>query len=165
MSNKVIIPEYNINGTYPSNYLFIIDKIPNVVFSLKSFPFPGLTSTPAEVPYQNKNNKLPGDNLVYGELSLQVFLDEYFQTHYELYNWLYRNVTGANSNYSDIYSDGSLLYYNNSLKKLAMRLKIVNLQPVSIQEFDLDNISTEEASFSANLVYDYYEPEYLLIDT
>lgn len=162
MSNKVIIPEYNINGTYPSNYLFIVDKIPKTIFSLKSFPLPGISGTAVNVAYQNYTNKVPPDTLTFGDLSTQVFLDENWVTHKEIYTWFVNNVLGVNIEVGDIYSDGTLLFYNNSLKKVALRVKFQNMQPVGVQDIDLDNITVDETSFTANFVYDKYEIEYPL---
>jgi hypothetical protein len=101
---NIKIDEYNINGTYSSNFLFILKKLPHVVFALKTFPLPSVSSQPVETPYPNINTKEPGDTLRFGDLQCNIFLDEYWQNHKEIWDWHFSNVMGGSDDFNEIYA-------------------------------------------------------------
>lgn len=158
---NIKIDEYNINGSYPSNVLLLIKKIPKTVFALKNFPFPGVSSNPAEINYPNQPVSAPGDSVTYNDLNCEVFVDEYFLNHREIFTWFINNTTGVYTDFEDIYSHGMIIFYNNSLKIPVLEIKFFNLHPFNVDNIETDNINTDEMTFNTIFKYDKYEPNYL----
>ena len=115
------------------------------------------------IPHENFTNTIPADHLDFGELSCNVFVDEYYTEHKSIYDWLYNNFTWVNQDYTDIYSDGILLTYNNSLKVVVLEIKVKNMHPISFTSIEKDNVNTNEQGFDVVFGYDYYTPDYKML--
>jgi hypothetical protein len=114
---------------------------------------------------------MPGDKMEYGELSMEVLLDEDFSSYMEVYNWMLRHVqteqiskrgglgTGPSSDqptYADI-SLVALTSHNNSNKTF----KYIDCLPVAVGDirFEAQNQSVEYVTFPVSFRFSYFEIE------
>ena len=68
----------NINYLQATSFKLLVDRkhYPNLEFFCQSVSHPGMTMSAVETPFRKAAIPLPGDTLVFGELSCQLILDE-----------------------------------------------------------------------------------------
>jgi hypothetical protein len=104
----------NKNFLQPTGFTFVINRknYPNLEFFAQSVTHPGASVNPLELPI-NRITSVPlaGDKITYGQLTLDVMLDEDMTSYKEMQNWLERIVNdghvpedkgGKISTYADI---------------------------------------------------------------
>lgn len=79
-----------INKSFLSNnkFEFTMQRLPNLVFFVQSVNLPEIALTQNGVPSPFTQVKVPGNQLVYGEISLTLMMDEDFLSWFEIYNWM-----------------------------------------------------------------------------
>lgn len=84
----------NKNYLSPTNFKITIDlaNYRNLEYFVQSFNHPSVTIPSAELAYKRTNAFFAGDKLDYGELSVQILVDEDMEVYDELYNWAERLV-------------------------------------------------------------------------
>lgn len=113
---------------------------------------------------------MPGNTLQFGELTMDVLLDEDFNAYEEIYNWIVRQVnekhikrrsqmqttTENPPTYADI-SIIALTSHNNKNKIL----KYIDAIPTAVGDivFDTTNAGVEFVTFPATFRYSYFEIE------
>jgi hypothetical protein len=111
---------------------------------------------------------MPGGQMEFGELTMDVLLDEKMQSYTEMYNWMLRSVNspmitkrddfGGNTSSQPSYSDitiVALTSHNNT----SIRFKYVDALPVSVGDirFEATNQSVEYVTFPASFRFSYFE--------
>lgn len=103
--NKITITEIIMSLTTNKNYLqptgfkFVIDRrnYPNLEFFAQSVTHPDASVAPLDVSFKNISAiPLAGDKISYGDLSLEVILDEDMESYKEFHRWLERIVNEGN---------------------------------------------------------------------
>jgi len=89
--------ELTLNKNYlqPTGFRVIIDRLnyPNLEFFAQSVSHPDVSLQGPQVPYPRIGNvALPGDALDFGQLNIQLILDEDLNAYTELYNWMLDTV-------------------------------------------------------------------------
>ena len=85
----------NKNYLQPTGFKFVIDRrnYPNLEFFAQSVTHPDATVAPLDLPFRNISSiPLAGDKISYGDLSLEVILDEDMESYKEFHKWLERLV-------------------------------------------------------------------------
>lgn len=92
----------NINYLQPTGYKLTLDRenYPNLEFFAQSVMHPEMMLTPAEMPYRKiARIAIAGGTIDYGELSVNIILDEDLQAYTEMHDWMRRlvdnNLKGA----------------------------------------------------------------------
>ena len=101
----------NINYFQPTSFRVIIDRkhYGTFQFFVARVSHPAVSNSPAETAFPRVGSfPLPGDTMSYGELSMDVLLDEDFQTYTELYDWMLRLVNEKQIAQNQFSSDVSL---------------------------------------------------------
>ena len=87
----------SVNYLQPTGFRMLIDRrrFANVSFYIQSVDHPGLTTSAAESPFR-KYESLPQlpDSYTYGQLTVNIILDENMNSYTELLNWMLANVDG-----------------------------------------------------------------------
>lgn len=80
----------NINYMQPTGFKVIIDRrhFPNLAFFAQSVVHPDMTLQSAVASYKRVDQRFAGDKLQFGELSMQLIMDEDMQAYQEMYNWI-----------------------------------------------------------------------------
>lgn len=78
------------NLDYASNtqFRFLINKMPNTEFFVKSANIPGVSLTEIIQPTSLAPIKIPGNDLSYEDLNVTFLIDENFNNYIEVHNWI-----------------------------------------------------------------------------
>lgn len=86
----------NHNLQQSNNFLMIIEgderlNVKDVTFYIKNFPIPDVNISVIDVPTHIKKMPFPGQGKMdYGDLSLDMLLDDNLNNYFELLKWIYR---------------------------------------------------------------------------
>ena len=163
----------NQNLFQPTGFRVIIDRrhYGTFQFFIARANHPGAQNPAADTPFSRVGGvPFPGNAMTYGELNLDVLLDEDFETYKEIYNWMLRHVneeqiaeqnafTSSQSptpSYADIHIT-ALSSHNNK----NVTFKYVDCIPVSLGDiaFDAQNQSVEFITFPVAFRFSYFEIE------
>lgn len=157
----------NINYLQPTSFKLLIDRkhYPNLEFFCQSVSHPGMQMSSVETPFKKVAVPLPGDTLVFGELSCQIILDEDMNSYTEMFNWMRRNLDNINSNpltrtsrdgpsYADI-TLSILSSHNNQTRQI----RYIDAIPTNIGDVQFESTSagTEYLTFPASFRFIYFE--------
>jgi hypothetical protein len=163
----------NINLFQPTGFKVTIDRknYSNLEFFVQSVNHPGAQNNPAETPFQRVAGvPLPGGSMTYGELTMDVLLDEDLNSYIEMYNWMLRLVNdeqvkvrdnfGGQTSSTPTYADilvSALTSHNNKNKTF----KYIDAIPVAIGDirFESQNQSVEYVTFPASFRFSYFDIE------
>ena len=161
----------NTNLFQPTAFQVEIDRnrLGNFAFFAQRVIHPGMTNSAAEVPFRNfQSAPMPGGQLQFGELSIDVLLDEDWKSYTEIHDWLWRlaNVkmiekrdnfaskTSETPSHHDIIV--TILTNQNNHNK---RIQYHDCIPTSIGDvsFEATNAAVDYVTFPANFRFTYYE--------
>ena len=161
----------NMNLFQPTGFRVIIDRrhYKSLQFFVARVNHPGIQNAAAETPIPRLGSlPLPGNTLTFGELNMDVLLDEDFSAYREMYDWMHRHVNEKQiaqridyrsdqdpiPTYADIHIT-ALSSHNN--KNVEFRYK--DCLPVSIGDisFDAQNQSVEYITFPVTFRFSYYD--------
>jgi hypothetical protein len=158
----------NISLFQPTGFKVIIDRknYGNLEFFVQSVSHPGATNPAIETSYKRISSvPQPGGQMEYGELTMDVMLDEDMNSYTEMYNWMLRLVNieqvvsrrvSDQPTYADI-KVIALTGHNNPNKTFTY----VDCIPVAIGDirFEAQNQSVEFVTFPASFRFSYFDIE------
>jgi hypothetical protein len=158
----------NISLFQPTGFKVIIDRknYGNLEFFVQSVSHPGATNPAIETSYKRISSiPQPGGQMEYGELTMDVMLDEDMNSYTEMYNWMLRLVNieqvvsrrvSDQPTYADI-KVIALTGHNNPNKTFTY----VDCIPVAIGDirFEAQNQSVEFVTFPASFRFSYFNIE------
>ena len=161
----------NTNLFQPTGFRVIIDRrhYGTFQFFVAKVNHPGAQNPPAEAPFERVAAvPFPGSSMTYGELNMDVLLDEDFQSYKEIYKWMLRHVneeqiaernafTSSQApvpSYADIHITALT---NSNVKNVEFRYK--DCIPVSLGDvgFDAQNASVEFITFPVSFRFSHFE--------
>ena len=161
----------NINLFQPTGFRVIIDRREYGTFQyfVTRVNHPGAQNQAAETPFSRISSvPFPGNTMTYGELTMDVILDEDFKSYIEIYDWMLqlvneeqiadrRNFTSSQSpvpTYADIHVV-ALSNHNNK----NVEFKYYDCIPVSVGDipFDAQNQSVEFIAYPVSFRFSHYE--------
>lgn len=147
----------NKNYLQPTGFKFVINRqnYSNLEYFAQSVTHPGASVNPVSLPTARVTAvPLAGDKITYGDLQLEVILDEDMKGYQELQNWLERTV---NDGHVDEATDTKLATYSDIT---VLILTSHNNNNVKIKYKDCiptDIGSITMASNTADVVYPTYQ--------
>ena len=169
----------NTNLFQPTGFRVIIDRqyYGTFQFFVAKVNHPGAQNPANDTAFRGKTQvPLPGSFMNYGELTMDVLLDEDFQSYREIYDWMRRHVNlskieergmpaglgkfgyGSNEDNAPSYADIHVTALtSNNTKNVEMRYK--SCVPVSLGDipFDAQNQSVEYVTFPVSFRFSYFE--------
>ena len=154
----------NMNLLQPSGFRVIVDRsrFPNITFFAQSVQMPSLSVNVSEAPFRHYETvPRPGDSFSYGEVAMQVLLDEDMNVYNELRQWL---VTMVEENYVEQGEDeptevdlilSVLTSHNNIARTITFRNAFITSLDGFTMEANVD--ATSPITFGANFRFAYYE--------
>lgn len=144
------------NFLQSTGFRVVIDreKYPNMEFFVQSFQHPGCSVDAVEQTAPTVTTlPVPGNRVTFGELNLNIIVDEDMESYKEMHDWLDRTV---NSN--DIYCDITLIVltsHNNS----NIEIKYRNCMPITIGpiEFNSTVADTRYLTFDSTFRFTHFE--------
>jgi hypothetical protein len=163
----------NRNFLSPTGFKFTLNRAPKVAFFCNRANIPDLNLGIAVQPTYLKDIDLPGDKIVYGDLTLQFLVDENLENYMEIHNWitglgypekieqfrdLQKQATINETRYanrpSQIYSDGNLQILNSSMIS-KFQVKFKDLFPYNLSTLPFDATQTDVQYFTADVSFKY----------
>lgn len=131
-------------------YKVIFSKIPNTIFFLQSFSFPGVSVEKFihHTPYMDIDEV--GEKIIYEPFKITFLVDAQMNNHFEIYNWMKR-MTVQGSNVDEV-SD-AVLMVNDS-----RRINFTDCWPGRLDGIQFVSTSNEPnyVVCTATFNYDYY---------
>ena len=161
------------NKSYLSDnkYQFIIERLPNLTYFIQSINLPGVTLLNTTVNNPFVATPIPGNQLVFGQLTAGIIVDENLEGWTEIYDWITQlgnpetrnkigNLTKTPGKVNSITSDATLFIKTNANNPNIL-IKFIDLFPVEIGEisFTSTGLSQEFATTSVTFGYSYYTKE------
>ena len=83
----------DISTASVSNYYCVFENIPNIVYFLQKFNFPGVSASNLQIERPQGGNKLPvfAHSLSYDDITLSFIMDENFTSYFAIYKWMFEN--------------------------------------------------------------------------
>ena len=94
----------NINLLQPNSFKLTINRknFPNLEFFAQNIAHPTVDATAAELSYKRVSRvHMPADKLTFGDLTVNLILDENMNVYIEMFNWISRLVEEEKVNPSD----------------------------------------------------------------
>ena len=162
----------NRNFLSPTGFKFVLKRSPKVAFFCNQANIPDINLGIAKQPSYLKDIDIPGDKLIFGDLSLRFLVDENLENYMEIQNWMrglgypeevqqFRDLNNEGiikGNYvqdrQNIYSDGTLQVLSSSLiAKFQVFFK--DLFPYSLSTITFDATNTDIEYFTADVSFKY----------
>jgi len=158
----------NRNFLSPVGFKFTLAKEPKVAFFCNSAKIPEITlETELQSSYL-KDIDVPGDKIVYGDLSLRFLVDEDMVNYMAIHNWItglgfpettqqYGNLIKDENGLQDpkkAFSDGSLYILDSNYNTNAV-VKFKDLFPVSLTSLEFNSTQTDVQYFTAEVSFKY----------
>jgi len=158
----------NRNFLSPVGFKFSLSKFPKVDFFCNSARIPEITLGTAIQPSYLKEIDIPGEKLIYGDLSIRFLVDEQLENYVSVHNW----ITGLGfpetpqqfidkttdrdglRDFQEQFCDGSLHILNSNYNDVAI-VKFKDIFPTSITSLDFDATETDINYFTAEATFKY----------
>ena len=158
----------NRNFLAPVGFKFSLSKFPKVDFFCNSARIPEISLGTAIQPSYLKEIDIPGEKLIYGDLSIRFLVDEQLENYVAVHNWLtglgfpetpqqFIDKTTDRDGLRDFqeqFCDGSLHILNSNYNDVAI-VKFRDIFPTSITSLDFDATETDINYFTAEATFKY----------
>ena len=147
----------NRNFLSPVGFKFSLSKFPKVEFFCNSARIPEITLGTAIQPSYLKEIDIPGEKLIYGDLSIRFLVDEQLENYVAVHNW----ITGLGfpespqqfidkttdrdglRDFQEQFCDGSLHILNSNYNDVAI-VKFKDIFPTSITSVSYTHLRAHE---------------------
>jgi len=162
-----------INKSFLSNnkFEFSIKRLPNLTFFVQSINLPGITLLNTTVNNPFVATPIPGNQLVFGQLTAGIIVDEDLAGWSEIYNWIVQlgnpqgfdklgNLTKIPGRNDSITSDAILIIKTNA-NNPNIKITFTDLFPVEIGEISFSSIDNTQEFNTCSITfgYSYYTKE------
>lgn len=159
----------NKNFLSPIGFKFNLSKAPKVDFFSTAANIPSIDLGVAVQPSYLKDISIPGDKLVYNDLSLSFFVDENLENYLQIHNWMralgypesvqeFQDLLNEDSentnNLLQQFSDGTLLIFNSNFLPV-VKVNFKDLFPTSLSQVEFDSQGVEVSYVTATVTFKY----------
>lgn len=139
----------NLNKLYQSNFRFDLQRAPIFAYNAQSVQLPSITLGEAKQDTPLIDLPVPGDKLVYGELSVDFLVDEEIRGWMEIHNWMrsagYPESTDEYEKF--VYADAVLTILSNTSNPI-IKVTYYDCYPTSLGEITLNSQTSSETVIS-----------------
>jgi len=157
----------NTNLAYATNFVFFLPKVPNAVYFCTNVSMPGMSCQ--ELKYKRgkgMNLKVPGSEIIHGELSFTYLVDEKLKNYTELQGW-FRHMTSFTDDdpvlkYRNWMSEEGQLIVLSAKKNPKFRITFRGLFPNRLSGMTLNSADPEANNMTAtaSMSFTYYNMEF-----
>ena len=158
----------NRNFLSPVGFKFTLSKEPKAAFFCNSARIPEISLGIEIQPTYLKDLDIPGNKILYQDLSIRFLVDENMQNYMSIHNWItglgfpetaqqYENLTTNDEGLRDpkeAFSDGSLYILNSNYNTTAV-VKFKDLFPISLSSLEFNSTATDVQYFTADVSFKY----------
>jgi hypothetical protein len=139
----------NLNKLYQSNFRFDLQRAPVFAQNAQSITLPSLTLGEAQQGTPLIDIPVPGDKLIYGELSIDFLVDEEIRGWMEIHNWMRSAGYPESTDEYDkqVYADAVLTILSNTMNPL-IKVTYYDCYPTSLGEIALNSQTSSETVIS-----------------
>jgi hypothetical protein len=140
-----------------ASFKFVNKIFKDVEFSCTNVSLPSITVESAPQSNRWADIKVPGDKLVYSDLTLSFNVDEQLKNYREIVAWMENISNVSYENANDLLSDSTIIIYNSS-NSLIGTYTFVDSFPTSISgiDFGIDDDGVSYAKVDVELAYTRY---------
>lgn len=153
----------DISTAAVSNYYCVFENIPNIVYFLQKFNFPGVSAKNIQIERPQGADQLPvfAHSLSYDDITLSFIMDEHFTSYFAIYRWMFENQYRYYN--EDCYTRMMLVMLNNA-KVPIIRLMFHSVLPVTIESVPMESQSAEPILWTSTFTYYSYRVDYVNAD-
>lgn len=165
----------NTPSTYdylkPNSFKFFINGCPDVNFTCQSVSMLGINLGPAPQTTPFVDIPLPGDKIIFNDLSITYMVQEGLQNYLELWTWVqalgfprnhgqFSNLPNIKKNVAALgshtleYSDAKLIVYSAANNPL-LTFNFFDCFPTSLSNLDFDSRTTTVDYITATAIFKY----------
>lgn len=155
----------NRNLLSPTGFKFKLSKAPKVDFYCQTSKIPGINMGTAIQPSYLKDIAVPGDKVLYDDLTLRFLVDENMENYLEIHNWItgigypesveqFSSLPKEDEIGDGVYSDGTLQILDSNYNPIR-QIVFKDLFPVSLTSLDFDSTNRDYEYFSAEVTFKY----------
>lgn len=149
------------NYLNPTNFRFVIQRLPNVAFYVQQASIPGISMVPTETASPFSLIYTHGDRLFWNEFSISIRLDEDMASYREIYDWMtsVANPEGFDG-YEEIktspgiYSDATLTVLNSS-QNPNIEVNIKDMFPIQLGDILFNTTATDVDFATCDITFRY----------
>ena len=166
----------NRNYMSPVGFKLILTKTPKVDFLCQSANIPQISMGTAVQPTYLKDIPVPGDKVLYDDLTVRFLVDEKMENYLAINKWItglgypqslgqFKQLkTDDNRTDSRVSDDGDPLYFQysdatlqvlNSNYKPSVLINFKDAFPVSLSTLDFDVTTRDDSFFTASVTFKY----------
>jgi hypothetical protein len=157
------------NKSFLSNnkFDFTIQRLPNLSFFVQEITLPDFALNSTEIQSPFTAIKMPGNQLVFGELNVTFIMDEDFQAWFDLYTWMSNLgnpedfdkrgiLTNVPGKLNSVTSDASLIIKTNSNNPNVI-VEFKDIYPISVSSLTFSSVQSQEfLTTSCSFAYTSY---------
>ena len=168
------IPQ-NVNYLQATKFLLTFDRIGSTQYFCQSVNIPGVSIGQAPINTPMLDIYAPGNKISYNQLNIDFAVDEALDSWQQIHNWFRsiaspesfgerKRLSDAQNQYKSYgqkgYSDATLTVLNN-LNNPVIRVKFINVFPISLSDIQFDTKMTADdiVYATATFVFDYHNFE------
>jgi len=139
----------NLNKLYPSNFRFDLTRCPVFASNVQTVTIPSLTLGESQLPTPLVDVPVPGDKIVYGELTCDFIIDEEIRGWMEVHNWMRSaGYPESTDEYEKmVYSDATITILSNTSNPI-IRVSLYDCYPTSLGEISFNSQASSETVIS-----------------
>lgn len=163
----------NVNPLYPSNFVFSVNKAPNLTFFVQDVDLPDISLGEATYATRLSDIPVPGDKVVFSPLTISFQIDEDYVNYRELTRWLIAlGYPESNQQFTSFIneqdnllsehlktvSDATLGILDSELQPIAV-YTFVDCYPLSVSGFQFTSQASDSNPLkaTATFAFNYYE--------
>lgn len=150
----------DISKSAVSNYYCVFERIPNLIYFMQNFTFPGVSAKVIDIARPQHADKLPvfAHSLTFDDLSLNFIMDENFLTYFKMMQWMFEaQYEWLNE---PTYTRMMLIILNNAkLPIIKVDFSNVIINSISSIDFQIQNADT--ITWNCSLKYYSYRVKYM----
>lgn len=161
----------NINPLQPNGFRLAIDRenYPNLQFFAVSISHPAVSLPPTEISHKRLSRvPMPGDKLDFGELSVNIILDEDMTSYIEIFQWMERIVNSRSRPPSDFVSreEATLTHTSDitlsilsSHNNKTRDIRYIDAVPTQLGDFTMESVvgDVTQLVFPVTFSYSYFD--------
>ena len=168
------IPQ-NTNYLQPTKYLLTFDRIGSVQYFCQAVNIPGVNIGQSPINLPSADIYAPGNKIMYNQLNIDFAVDEKLDSWRQIHDW-FRSIAAPESfserkRLTDVqnqyrtggprnYGDATLTVLNN-LNNPSIRVKFVNVFPISLSDIQFDTKLSADDIVTADVTFVYESFKFL----
>lgn len=141
----------NINNAQGNKWIAILQGMEGVMFKIVAIVIPSIVGGITEIGgIENVSLFVPGDHVVYDDLSIDFLVDEDYTNYQALFEWIIYNTKKADPKFRDL----SVHFVDVNGNFRGLRLDFINAWPTVVTGFPMD-VENADSDIQSNVTIRY----------